>query len=66
MTVETVQSMLTLVSHFNKVMHPVLVYFKSPMSYTMRTFNLLAQWDGIPTDVQGCVHFPLARFSLRN
>ena len=64
MIVETVLSMLTLVCHFKKVMHRVWAYFQSRLAYTMAMFNLLVQWDGIQVDVNGCVHFSLAPFSL--
>jgi hypothetical protein len=63
MIVETVLSMLTLVSHFKKVMHRAWVYFESRLAYTMALFNLLVQWDGIQVDDAGCVHFELAPFS---
>jgi hypothetical protein len=70
MIVETVLSMLTLVCHFKKVMHQVWAYFQSRLAYTLAVrrmvsaFNLLVQWDGIPADEDGCVHFSLAPFSL--
>jgi len=52
MIIETVLSMLTLVSHFKKVMHRQWAYFKSRLAYTMAMFN------------DGAVHFHLAPFSL--
>ena len=64
MIVETVLSMLTLVSHFKKVMHRQWAYFKSRVAYTMAMFNLLVQWDGLEVDKDGNVHFHLAQFSL--
>jgi hypothetical protein len=64
MIVETVLSMLTLVSHFKKVMHRRWRYFKSRVAYTMAMFNLLVQWDGLDVDSDGAVHFHLAPFSL--
>ncbi len=64
MIVETVLSMLTLVSHLKKVMHRAWTYFKSRLAYTMAMFNLLVQWDGIQVDEDGCVHFSIAEFSL--
>jgi len=64
MIVETVLSMLTLVSHFKKVMHRKWAYFKSRLAYTMAMFNLLVQWDGLDVDKEGAVHFHLAPFSL--
>ena len=64
MIVETVLSMLTLVSHFKKVMHRKWAYLKSRLAFTMAMFNLLVQWDGIQVDEFGCIHFSLAPFSL--
>lgn len=64
MIVETVLSMLTLINHFKKVMHRKWAYLKSRLAYTMAMFNILVQWDGIPVDEKGCVHFSLAPFSL--
>jgi hypothetical protein len=64
MIVETVLSMLTLVSHFKKVMHRKWAYLKSRLAFTMAMFNLLVEWDGIQVDEFGCVHFSLAPFSL--
>lgn len=56
--------MLTLVSHFKKVMHRQWAYFKSRLAYTMAMFNVLVQWDGLEIDADGAVHFHLAPFSL--
>lgn len=64
MIVETVLSMLTLVSHFKKVMHRKWAYLKSRLAFTMAMFNILVTWDGIRVDEQGRVHFSLAPFSL--
>ena len=64
MIVETVLSMLTLVCHFKKVMHRTWEHFKSRLAYTMAIFNILVQWDGLPVDKDGSVHFSIARFSL--
>lgn len=64
MIVETVLSMLTLVSHFKKVMHRKWAYLKSRLAFTMAMFNILVTWDGIQVDEQGRVHFFLAPFSL--
>lgn len=64
MIVETVFSMLTLVSHFKKVMHRTWAYLKSRLAFTMAMFNILVQWDGIQLDELGNVIFSLAQFSL--
>lgn len=64
MIVETVLSMLTLVSHFKKVMHRKWAYLKSRLAFTMTMFNILVTWDGIQVDEYGRVHFALAPFSI--
>ena len=48
MTVETVLSMLTLVSHFKKVMHRKWAHFKSRLAYTMAMFDFAGamEWSG--------------------
>ena len=64
MLVETVLSMLTLVSHFKKVMHRVWEYFQARVAFTLAAFNILAQWDGMPSDKDGFVSLSIAEFSL--
>ena len=64
MMVETVLSMLTLVCHFKKVMHPTWDDFKTRLAFTMAMFNILVLWRGIQVDENGCVHFSIAEFSL--
>jgi hypothetical protein len=64
MIIETVLSMLTLVSHFKKVMHRTWASFKSRLAFTMAMFNIIVQWNGIDVDEFGRVHFSLAPFSL--
>jgi hypothetical protein len=64
MMVETVLSMLTLVSHFKKVGHRVWRYFRARLAYTLAAFNLLVQWHGLQPDEQGRVHLSIAEFSL--
>jgi len=44
MLVETVLSMLTLVSHLKKVMHRGWAYFQARLAFTMAAFNVLVQW----------------------
>src|SRR5712691_9623663 len=46
MLVETVLSMLTLVTHFKKVMHRVWASFQARLAFTMAAFNVLVQWHG--------------------
>ena len=64
MRIETVLSMLTVVSHFKKVMHRVWEYFQARLAFTMAAFNVLAQWHGLSTDEQGFVPLSIAEFSL--
>ncbi len=64
MVIETVLSMLTLVSHFKKVMHRVWAYFQARLAYTMAAFNVLVQWYGLPADENGFVPISIAEFSL--
>ena len=62
--VETVCSMLTLVSHFKKVMHRVWAYFQARLAVTMAALNLLVQWHGFRPNASGFVPLSMAEFSL--
>lgn len=64
MVIETVLSMLTTVSHFKKVGHRVWDYFSARLAFTMATFNLLVQWDGLQPDANGFIHLSIAEFGL--
>ena len=64
MLVETVLSMLTLVSHFKQVMHRVWEYVQARLALTMTALNVLVQWYGLPTDAQGFVPLSIAEFGL--
>ena len=64
MVVETVLSMLTLVSDFKQVKHRVWKYFKMRLGYTMTMFNVLANWYGLQYDKDGILHLSIAEFSL--
>ena len=64
MLIETVLSMLTLVSHFKKVMHRVWAYFQARLAFTMALFNVLVQWNGLQPDDDGMIHLSIAKFSL--
>ncbi len=64
MLVETVFSMLTLVSHFKKVMHRVWAYFHARLAFTMAAFNVLVQWHGLQPNMYGFVPLSIAEFSL--
>jgi len=64
MLIETVLSMLTVVSHFKKVMHRVREYFQARLVFTMAVFNVLVQWYGFSPDEQGFVPLAIAELSL--
>lgn len=64
MLIETVFSMLTLISHFKKVMHRVWGYFRARVAFTVALFNLLVQWHGLEPDATGMTHRSIAPFSL--
>jgi hypothetical protein len=64
MLIETVLSMLTVVSHVKQVMHRVWEYFQARLAFTMAAFHVLVQWHGLPTDEQGFVPLSIAEFSL--
>src|SRR5216683_1069058 len=64
MLVETVFSMLTLVSHFKKVMHRVWAYFQARLAFTMAAFNVPVQWHGLLPNASGFVPLSIAEFSL--
>ena len=64
MVVETVLSMLTLVSDFKRVKHRAWKYFKMRLGYTMTMFNVLASWYGLQYDKDGILHLSIAEFSL--
>src|SRR5712692_7438922 len=62
--VETVLSMLTLVSHFKRAMHRVWGYFEARLAFTMAAFNMLVQWHGFQPNASGFVPLSIAEFSL--
>ncbi len=64
MLIETVLSMLTLVSHFKKVLHRVWEYFQARLAFTMAIFHIVVQWNGLPADEDGFVPLSLAECSL--
>ena len=64
MLVETVLSMLTLVSHFKKAMHRGWAYFHARLAFTMAAFNVLVQWHGLQPHASGFVPLSIAEFSL--
>src|SRR5437899_80858 len=62
--VETVLSMLTLVSHLKQVMHRGWAYFQARLAFTMAAFHVLVQWHGFPPYASGFVPLSMAEFSL--
>ncbi|MBF0289100.1 MAG: hypothetical protein HQM14_14880 [SAR324 cluster bacterium] len=64
MLVETVLSMLTVVSHFKKMTHRKWEYLKSRIAYYMASFNILTQWFGLPVDDNRFVPLSIKEFSL--
>lgn len=64
MIIETTFSMITLISHFKKMMHRVWAYFEMRLAYSMSMFNVLANWYGLQYDENGVLHLSIAEFSL--
>lgn len=64
MLVETVLSMMTGVCQLKKVAHRTWATFQARLAFTLATFNLLVQWQGLQPDPQGFIHLSLAEFSL--
>src|SRR5262249_50437852 len=62
--VEPVLSMLTLVCHFQKVMHRGWAYCQARLAFTMAAFNVLVQWHALQTTASGVVPLSIADFSL--
>src|SRR5437899_12394180 len=62
--VETVLSMLTLVSHLKQVMHRGWAYFQARLAFAMAAFNVLVQWHGLLPNASGFVPLSIAEFSL--
>src|SRR5512143_1925641 len=64
MRVETVLSMMTLVSHLKHVRHRCWNYLLARLAFLSTAVNLLFQWHGLPADAQGFVPLSMAEFSL--
>ena len=64
MWVETVFSMMTLVSHLKQVRHRCWDYLLARLAFMVTAVNTLLQWNGLPADEQGFVHLSMAEFSL--
>ena len=64
MLVETVLSMMTLVSHLKHVQHRCWDYLLARLAFLVTAVNILLQWNGLPADEQGFVPLSMAEFSL--
>jgi hypothetical protein len=64
MVIETILSMLTVISNFKKVFHRTWTQFQARLAYTMAGFNIFAAWDGLTPDENGFVPLSIAQFSL--
>jgi len=64
MLVETVLSMMTLVSHLKHVRHRCWDYLLARLAFMVTAVNILLQWHGLPADEEGFVHLSMAEFSL--
>ena len=64
MIVESIFSMLSVLTHFKKTTQITWKYFLSKMAYTMAAFNILAQWNGLMPDENGFVPLSIAHFNL--
>lgn len=64
MRVETVYSMLTVVTHTKKMRHQAADYFQSHLAMAVAAFNLLIAWDGLPAQDNGFVPLSIAEFNL--
>lgn len=64
MVIETVLSMLTVISNFKKIFHRTWTQFQARLAYTMAGFNIFASWDGLLPDEDGFVPLSIAQFSL--
>jgi hypothetical protein len=64
MLIETVFSMLTLISHTKKMMHRVTDYLEARLAFTVTAFNLLIQWHGLNPDPDGFIPLSIAEFNL--
>jgi hypothetical protein len=62
--IETVLSMLTVISHCKKVLHRVREYCQARLAFTLALFNLLVHWYGLPANEEGFVPLSIAELSL--
>jgi len=64
MLIETVLSMLTVVSPLKQMLPRVWAYVHARLAFTMAAFHVVVQWHGILTDEQGFVPLAIAELSL--
>lgn len=64
MLIETVFSMLTLISHTKHMTHRVTEYLQARLAFSVTAFNLLVQWDGLHPDADGFIPLTIAEFNL--
>lgn len=64
MVIETVFSMLTVISQFKHMRHRVWDYFEAHLAFAAAAFNVLVQWHGFKPDENGFIALSIAEFSL--
>lgn len=64
MVIETVYSMLTLISGFKHMRDRVWAYFEAHLSFAVAAFNVLVQWHGFQPNENGFIPLSIAEFSL--
>lgn len=64
MLIETIFSMLTLISYFEHIMYRKVDRVLARLTFTVAAFNLLIQWNGLKPDESGFIPLSIAQFSL--
>lgn len=64
MLIETVLSMLILISHFKKIRHRGIDCLLARLAFTVAAFNPFILWDGLQPDPNGFIPLSTAQFSL--
>lgn len=64
MLIEAVFSMLTLISHLEKINCHMMDYVLASLALTATAFNLLIQWHGLNPDPNGFIPLSIAKFNL--
>lgn len=64
MLIETIFSMLTLISHVKQVMHRTWDYVRIRLAFTVAIFNILMQCGGFKPDATGMAYRSLPPLSL--